>query len=767
MPLILALASCSITKRVPDEQHLLSTIQIKVKKQAGQKIDKDEVLAIIKQKPNRKILWVSKIYLRAYNFFTIGKPRRWKNWAIENIAEEPVLLDTSQTTRSTAQIQLYLNKNGYFDAVVRDSTRYRKKKAFVTYTLHTGSAYTIKKLDYSIEDSVLQTLVSEDSSHAFLHAGQRYMEASIEKESERIINLVRNRGYYYFDKTFIRCYADSSHRSKTVNLLMALSNPFRFDVDSNMEVLRHRRFTIDSVRIYTDYNFISRVQKPFDVFDTQKGYVFYFHPEKRFPRDLLLRNVFIKPGEFFNQEAVKLTYNRISSLRIFHSVKIDFALKDSAKKTLTGIIKMAQGKKQFYTLELTGTHSSGNYGIQGNISYQNINLFKGAEIFQFKTALEIKQVPVVFDSSYTRALTLGAFNTLEFGPEISLSIPQLYPYVRTRPGTIGRSVITFSYNYQNNPNYFRTIFNGSWGYTLQRRYTSYGFYPFEISFLNVDLNPKFQNQLELINNLQISQRYKPQLFNNMRLTFQLSNQSDETVRNAFFVFANAELGGVVPTLINQMQSTQKKTDATGRTESYYRFLGIDFNNPYAQYFKLEGDYRYHWRQDVDRSLVFRAFGGVAYAFGNSQSLPFVKSYFAGGPSDIRAWRPRTLGPGVSFGQLVERIGDIKMTFNMEYRFKIYKYLNLAFFTDAGNIWLLNTDKFTQREGAQFKSNSFYSQLAWGAGIGFRFDFSFFIIRLDPAVPIYDPGRAAGQKWAIKTLKIGEVNFFNLGIGYPF
>jgi outer membrane protein assembly factor BamA len=168
----------------------------------------------------------------------------------------------------------------------------------------------------------------------------------------------------------------------------------------------------------------------------------------------------------------------------------------------------------------------------------------------------------------------------------------------------------------------------------------------------------------------------------------------------------------------------------------------------------------------------RSYSGIGYAFGNSSTMPFVKSFFAGGADDIRAWRPRTLGPGSFVGtglDQIERIGDFKLTLNAEYRFKVYKYLNAALFVDAGNIWLLNTDRFTNKTGGQLLLNKFFKQIAMGAGVGFRFDFSFFIIRLDVGVPIYDPKRVEQNQsnWIIGNLKDGDINFFNLGIGYPF
>jgi hypothetical protein len=140
---------------VPEDQYLLSSAKLKFEG-ATTGIDKDEVYAIIKQKPNRKVLWISKIYLRAYNLFSAGKTRKWKTWLIDNISEPPVILDSSLTSRSTSQISLYLIKNGFFDARVRDTTTYFRKKANVIFSVTPGLPYRISSLTYSVEDSVLK-----------------------------------------------------------------------------------------------------------------------------------------------------------------------------------------------------------------------------------------------------------------------------------------------------------------------------------------------------------------------------------------------------------------------------------------------------------------------------------------------------------------------------------------------------------------------------------------------------------------------------------
>ncbi|MBK9798444.1 MAG: BamA/TamA family outer membrane protein [Bacteroidetes bacterium] len=148
-------------------------------------------------------------------------------------------------------------------------------------------------------------------------------------------------------------------------------------------------------------------------------------------------------------------------------------------------------------------------------------------------------------------------------------------------------------------------------------------------------------------------------------------------------------------------------------------------------------------------------------------MPFVKSFYGGGVNDIRAWKTRRLGPGSlpnDYESLVDQTGDMKIEFNLEYRYNVYKYLNAATFVDAGNIWLLKKDE--NAPGANFTTQNFIRDMALGAGFGLRFDFSFFVIRLDAAYPVYDPAYAQEDRWLIKNPQLKEITV-NFGIGYPF
>ncbi|MEN8249057.1 MAG: BamA/TamA family outer membrane protein, partial [Bacteroidota bacterium] len=155
---------------------------------------------------------------------------------------------------------------------------------------------------------------------------------------------------------------------------------------------------------------------------------------------------------------------------------------------------------------------------------------------------------------------------------------------------------------------------------------------------------------------------------------------------------------------------------------------------------------------------------------------------SGGSISNRAWKPRRLGPGsynhVEEDGLVsyrfEQQGEIIFESSIEYRQKLVGFLEWAAFVDAGNIWTINEDP--TRPGAQFQLNRFYKEIAVGAGLGLRFDFSFFIMRFDTSAKIYDPARLPGNRFILSSgfndppfdnKKYTEPLIYTLSIGYPF
>jgi len=188
-----------------------------------------------------------------------------------------------------------------------------------------------------------------------------------------------------------------------------------------------------------------------------------------------------------------------------------------------------------------------------------------------------------------------------------------------------------------------------------------------------------------------------------------------------------------------------------------------FNLAPTQYFKSEVNYIKHWEVGRERILAFRGFTGIALPYGNSKSIPFTRSYYAGGSNDNRAWKAYKLGPGSSNGINEFNEANFKLALNLEYRYPIFGPLKGAFFIDAGNIWNVQNNVSDPQQSL----NSFrdLNQLAVGSGLGLRYDFDYFVFRLDTAFKTYDPSQAPENRWGSQIALKKAV--FNVGINYPF
>ena len=322
-----------------------------------------------------------------------------------------------------------------------------------------------------------------------------------------------------------------------------------------------------------------------------------------------------------------------------------------------------------------------------------------------------------------------------------------------------KTTLSFSYNYQRRPEYVGTIANFTYNYNwkpFKQKYIRLTFTPSEINFVKVFLDDEFRTRLQNSGNPISLKRYEPLFVNSIQFNLVYNDQESTQKRNFSYFRFDVETGGNIPTLYNQLAGTEQLEDGT------YEKFGIR----YAQYWKTNADYRYYKRTGVLSKLVARTFIGFGQPYGNSKVLPFVKSFYGGGVNDIRAWRTRRLGPGSipdSLESKIDQTGDMKIEFNLEYRYNVYKYLNAATFLDAGNIWLLKKDPTAP--GANFEFNRMIPDMALGGGFGLRFDFSFFVIRLDAAYPLYDPA-ISGDRWLIKNPQLKEITI-NFGVGYPF
>lgn len=771
--LLLLFVACSPTKTLTENQFLLNNARIKTKLHS---LDKDELNAFVKQKPNKKLFGFFRFYLLAYNYSKSGKQNRFKRWVDSTIAEEPVIYDSVLTSRTVSQLHLYLIKKGYFDSKVQESVIFKHKKANVIYELIGNELYKINSLQYDISDEMLKRIIFSDTSKSLIKLGQAFDQTNIEFERDRLTYLIRNHGYFGFSKDYIKLLADSSKKTHSIKATLIISNP------ENKQV--HERYTINNIYLFTNFLLTKRNEIFPDTLTYKDHYKFIYRDILDYKKDILIKPIFLEPGSYFSQSSVEETYRQFQNLKVFSNVNLEFNdASDSLGKKIDALVRLSPLKRQSYSLEAEGTNSQGAFGIRGNLVYQNKNIFKGAEIFQIKTGLELKQLTnfqTDLDNT-TDKIQNYTFNTIEIGPELTLTIPRFsFPFISKRISkrAYPKTVISMAFNYQSNANYTRSIANTSFSYNWREgKYKTHSLTPIELNSIGIVQSEAFKQLLEERNNPLLTQSYQKLLITAFKYSFAYNNQ--ETYKKLHYMYFKiaVETAGNIPQLINNSRGAEKILNDDNETYSYTIFKGKPpikaLSQPYAQYAKIEIDYRSYFNFSGARKFVVRFDIGYAKAYGNSSSLPFIKSFIGGGTNDIRAWRARTLGPGnyQNFdASPLEKIGDIKFVGNFEYRYKVYKKLNAATFIDLGNIWLNNSDDKTGKQGAQFQFKNAFNSLAVGGGFGLRYDFTFFIFRLDVAAKLRNPERNEGEKWVVLSkdfFNLSNFNLLNIGIGYPF
>lgn len=248
------------------------------------------------------------------------------------------------------------------------------------------------------------------------------------------------------------------------------------------------------------------------------------------------------------------------------------------------------------------------------------------------------------------------------------------------------------------------------------------------------------------------------LIHSISYSYEYNQTLDKTKKNPILFYKRLETAGNILSWLSKPLSFRCKK--IGKKETF-----MLFDIPYSQFVKIDLDLRKYWHFISNQTFASRISIGAAFPYSNSDQLPFDRSYFGGGSNDIRAWQAYDLGPGnVSNHSRDLSFSDLKLTINTEYRFKMISNLFGALFLDAGNIWSLKGED--SADPGIFQWNTFYKQLALGGGIGFRYDFKFFIARVDLAYKLHEPAKPIEKRWRFNKLSFDQT-LVNFGIGYPF
>ncbi len=770
------------------------------------------------RKPNREKRMVNIFSKKQVDRLGVGLSRI-NNW-LKKTGEPPSILDESKTKRSVKRLKAYYWNNGWFNNEIDYKIkREDKKRATVDYFIHPNKPYTIDSLHPRIESAVADSIYQLHQKKSTIIRGEQYRTLNVEAERDRLTALYRNSGLFHFEKEFIKFDADTVDTNQKVNLNLLIQNRSVSYGDSTVRI-PFKVHKISKVNVFTDYSYQNKDKKPKDS-TSYRGYNIYGFDKIKYTRKAITNSILINPDEIYRDRDKIFTYNQINNLRSFKypNIRYDVDPDDPSGKNLIANILLTPRKKYSINTDFdVSTSSIQAFGIGFGGSLLIRNVFKGAEILEISARGSI--------GSSSDAVDGGErfFNISEVATDVKLTFPKiLFPFRTNKiipkqmsPTTsliFGVSVqqnigldkqnASGIFNYRWKPN--RTLTNSLDIINIQyvrNLNTSNYFNIYNTSFnelndiarqvLEPD-SPFFSEQnstIPSINNAVLSipggangfirqslgtesnssltneQVQEIQNINErkVRLTednlilatsYNYTKNNRENLYDENFSRFRTKIefaGNVLSTISNIAELKENSNDR-------FEIFGVEF----SQYAKLELDYIKHWDLGRKNIIAFRAFGGIAVPYGNANSIPFARSFFAGGPNDNRAWQAYDLGPGSSGGQNEFNEANLKIAVNGEYRYKLLGALHGALFIDVGNIW--NVLDNVQEEEAVFSRLDDIQEIAVGSGFGFRYDFDFFVIRLDIGFKTFNPANDEDQRW-FKGYNFSEAAY-QFGINYPF
>ena len=724
---VLLLCACSETKYVPEGEYLLN--KVKVKNDPPTKgVDPSVMRTYVHQVGNSR--WFSAVKIPLATYSLSGRDTtKWINRLLRSVGEAPVIYDSISTRRSMSDLQMQLVNMGYLRASVDAMTKAKNKKIDVTYLLHPGKPYFIHKVDYVIEDSLIASLLNLDQEeNRKLKAGMQFSVENLDGERKRITRELNNLGYYRFNKEFITFEADSVG-PQDIDVVLVL----RQQRGNDGNAIPHQRYMVRNV-IYKSGD------REDSLIHLRKG--------------VLRRNTYVKENDYYSAEDLQNTYNHFGRLGAVRYTNISW--KEQPDSNLLDCqIQISTNKPSTISFQPEGTNTAGDLGFAASLTYQNRNLFRGSE----NLSIELR-------GAYEAIKGLEGYsshNFLEYSLGTKLTFPRfIAPFLSNgfQRRVNATSEVSMLYDLQNRPEFHRRVFSVGWRYKWSdpHHHDAYRIDLLDLNYISMPwISETFKREyLDDTSSRNAILRY------NYENLFIMKLGVGYTYNNGIIAIkANAETAGNLLGLMARSFGFHRNDDGQ------YTFLDV----AYAQYMKVDLDVTRTINFNYFSQLVFHAGLGVAYPYGNSTILPFEKRYFSGGANSVRGWSVRSLGPGRYISRdgridFINQTGDMKLDFNVEYRAHLFWKLGVALFADAGNIWTLRD--YNDQPGGQFKFSEFLKQMAVSYGLGFRFNFDYFVLRFDMGMKAVNPAYQEGDEhFPIVHPKLSRDFAFHFAVGLPF
>ncbi|MEJ0032762.1 MAG: BamA/TamA family outer membrane protein [Bacteroidota bacterium] len=763
--------SCTATKYLADGETFYEGAKFKFLPQGNVRrlngVESDLQL-LINPKPNKKFLG-SRIGVWAFYH---------KGFIKKKFGRDPVLIKDVKPERTAEMLQAELQNEGYFRSTVTSevSTNVKRKTSTVIYTVMIYPPFRLRHIEQHLFDSLKRPkIVQAMDENTLVSPNRRYRLERLKAEQDRLEAVLKDKGMYFFDDRYLLYDADTTIGKRRIDLDLHF--------EKNMPRKATRVYKVSKIRIYPNYSISNDSLKV--TADTLKidGYE-YIDNQHNFRPEVITNVINLRPDSMYRHLDEEYSLSHLMGLRTFRYVNVKFKEIDSS--SLSADIYMTPLLKKSVRAQLQAVSKSNNFVGPGvELTFTNRNFFRGAELFQFK-------LNGAYEVQISRQ-NAGALNAIELGAEASLSVPRfitpagIFHYRSAK--YLPQTNLKLGYNLQQRLQYFRLAsLHGGYGY-LWRESTlkTHEYYPVDVSFVKLNKTSATFDSL-LFKSPVLANSFQNQFILGSHYTFTYNTQMKEDIdvkydpkakrTNNYYFSGTIDMSGNIFSAIANINNIKEENKEI-------------FGLPYAQYIRADLDFRYYHDFNKKSKLATRFIAGLGHAYGNSQQMPYIKQFAAGGSNSIRAFPARSLGPGSYNVRIdptvatrtffIDQRGDIKLEGSAEYRFDIIKSFKGALFVDAGNIWLRTArsaadttqESIAREQSKVFKPGTFLSQVAVGTGAGLRFDLNFFVLRLDLAFPLRKPWLPEHQRWVVNNIDFGSKDWrkqnliLNIAIGYPF
>ena len=759
------------------------------------------------KKPNRrknlaKLLSEKQVDRLGKSFLVSG----FSNFLMKT-GEAPVVFDSISTKKSMRRLESFYYNKGYFDVkanYTRDTSV--SKKIGIKYNVDLKKPYIIDSLKTVIETPALDSLYQTRKSNSIIKSNVQYNTEDFNNERNRITTHFRNNGAFLFQQNYITYKLDTIDTNKKVNVKLLIKD-YAYREDDTSKTAPFKLYKISKVAIYTDHTTNKNDIKIKDSLE-YKDFFLYSENKLKYRPKAITDAVFITKGSLYSDNSNVLTTRYLSNLKVFNYPTIQYNVDPKDENALIATIFLTPRKKYTFGASVDFTHSNiQDFGISGNTSMGIRNVFNGAETFELGFRGNV-------GSSRDNANPNNTFfNISEIGIDAKLNFPRIFFPFNTEKiiakSMIPSTSISVGFAKQRNIGLDKQNFTSTFSYNWTPKInTAFRFDILNIQFVkNVNIGNYFniyQSSYNVLNLLANNYPSDPNYFNNNKLI--IGSGTDGFVNDALFGSLSSSISASDIKTIRSIEERRKrltennlifatnlsysKTTSKGLNDnSFYSYktkiesagnllsllaraskqlenqsgANTFFEVEYSQYIKGEFEFIKHWNFGGKKVVAIRSFAGIAVPYGNSNSIPFSRSYFSGGSNDNRSWQPYSLGPGSSGAINDFNEANMKLAFSAELRYNLFGKFNSAIFTDIGNIW--NVFDNVTDEANKFKGFESMKELAVGTGVGLRYDQGLFVVRFDLGFKTYNPSKIENERW------FRELNFsksvLNIGINYPF